>query len=83
MLLVILFLISNLIAGSAVIKAASNEEIVSLQDLIMTILLLGFTSLAPFTLMENKIFLISLIIVILTDLAVVLKVRKLSKTWNI
>ena len=83
MLLVILFLISNLIAGSAVIKVASNEEIVSLQDLIMTILLLGFTSLTPFTLMENKIFLISLIIVILTDLAVVLKVRKLSKTWNI
>lgn len=83
MLLVILFLISNLIAGSDVIKVASNEEIVSLQDLIMTILLLGFTSLAPFTLMENKIFLISLIIVILTDLAVVLKVRKLSKTWNI
>lgn len=30
MLLVILFLIANLIAGSAVIKVASNEEIVSL-----------------------------------------------------
>ena len=83
MLLVILFLIANLIAGSAVIKVASNEEIVSFQDLIITILLMGFTSLAPFALMENKMFLISLIIVILTDLTVILKVRKLSKTWNI
>lgn len=43
---------------------------------------MGF-SLAPFALMEKKIFLISLIIVILTDLTVALKVRKLSKTWNI
>lgn len=83
MLLVILFLILNSIAGYATIKVASDKEIVNLQNLIMAILLMALTSLAPFTLMENKIFLISLIIVILTDLRVILKVRKLSKTWNI
>lgn len=83
MLLVILFLILNSIAGYGVVKVASNKEIVSLQNLIIAILMMGFTSLAPFTLMENKIFLISLIIVILTDLTVALKIRKLSKTWNI
>ena len=83
MLLVILFLILNSIAGYATIKVAADKEIVNLQNLIMAILLMVLTSLAPFTLMENKIFLISLIIVILTDLRVILKVRKLSKTWNI
>lgn len=83
MLLVILFLILNSIAGYATIKVVSDKEIVNLQNLIMAILLMVLTSLAPFTLMENKIFLISLIIVILTDLRVILKVRKLSKTWNI
>ena len=61
----------------------TDKEIVDLQILITAIIAMGFASLAPFTLMENKIFLISLIIVILTDLTVALKVRKLSKTWNI
>ena len=83
MLLVILFLILNSIIGYGVVKVASNKEIVDLQILITAIITMGFASLAPFTLMENKIFLISLIIVILTDLTVGLKVRKLSKTWNI
>lgn len=83
MLLVILFLILNSIIGYGVVKIASNKEIVDLQILITAIITMGFTSLAPFALMENKIFLISLIIVILTDLTVGLKVRKLSKTWNI
>jgi len=83
MLLVILFLILNSIIGYGVVKVASNKEIVDLQILITAIIAMGFASLAPFTLMENKIFLISLIIVILTDLTVALKVRKLSKTWNI
>lgn len=83
MLLVILFLILNSIIGYGVVKVASNKEIVDLQILITAIITMGSTSLAPFTLMENKIFLISLIIVILTDLAVALKVRKLSKTRNI
>jgi hypothetical protein len=83
MLLVILFLILNSIAGYATIKVASDKEIVNFQNLIMAILLMAFTSSAPFILIENKIFLISLIIVILTDLTVALKVRKLSKTWNI
>ena len=83
MLLVILFLILNSIIGYGVVKVASNKEIVDLQILITAIITMGFTSLAPFALMENKIFLISLIIVILTDLTVALKVRKLSKTWNI
>lgn len=83
MLLVILFLILNSIIGYGVVKVASNKEIVDLQILITAIITMGFASLAPFTLMENKIFLISLIIVILTDLTVALKVRKLSKTWNI
>lgn len=83
MLLVILFLILNSIIGYGVVKVASNKEIVDLQILISAIIAMGFASLAPFTLMENKIFLISLIIVILTDLTVALKVRKLSKTWNI
>lgn len=83
MLLVILFLILNSIIGYGVVKVASNKEIVDLQILITAIIVMGFASLAPFTLMENKIFLISLIIVILTDLTVALKVRKLSKTWNI
>lgn len=83
MLLVILFLILNSIIGYGVVKVASNKEILDLQILITAIIAMGFASLAPFTLMENKIFLISLIIVILTDLTVALKVRKLSKTWNI
>lgn len=83
MLLVILFLILNSIIGYGVVKVASDKEIVDLQILITAIITMGFTSLAPFALMENKIFLISLIIVILTDLTVGLKVRKLSKTWNI
>ena len=83
MLLVILFLILNSIIGYGFVKVASNKEIVDLQILITAIIAMGFASLAPFTLMENKIFLISLIIVILTDLTVALKVRKLSKTWNI
>ena len=83
MLLVILFLILNLIIGYGVVKVASNKEIVDLKNLITAIIAMGFASLAPFTLMENKIFLISLIIVILTDLTVALKVRKLSKTWKI
>ena len=83
MLLVILFLILNSIIGYGVVKVASDKEIVDLQILITAIVTMGFTSLAPFALMENKIFLISLIIVILTDLTVALKVRKLSKTWNI
>ena len=83
MLLVILFLILNSIIGYGVVKVASDKEIVVLQILITTIITMGFTSLALFILMENKIFLISLIIVILTDLTVALKVRKLSKTWNI
>jgi hypothetical protein len=83
MLLVILFLILNSIIGYGVVKVASNKEIVDLQILITAIIAMGFASLAPFTLMENKIFLISLIIVILTDLTVALKVRKLSKTWKI
>ncbi len=83
MLLVILFLILNSIIGYGVVKVASNKEIVDLQILITAIIAMGFASLVPFTLMENKIFLISLIIVILTDLTVALKVRKLSKTWNI
>lgn len=83
MLLVILFLILNSIIGYGVVKVASNKEIVDLQILITAIIAMGFASLAPFILMENKIFLISLIIVILTDLTVALKVRKLSKTWNI
>lgn len=83
MLLVILFLILNSIIGYGVVKVASNKEIVDLKSLITAIVAMGFASLAPFTLMENKIFLISLIIVILTDLTVALKVRKLSKTWKI
>lgn len=83
MLLVILFLILNSIIGYGVVKVASNKEIVDLQILITAIIAMGFASLAPFTLMENKIFLISLIVVILTDLTVVLKIRKLSKTWKI
>ena len=83
MLLVILFLILNSIIGYGVVKVASNKEIVDLQILITAIIAMGFASLAPFTLMENKIFLISLIIVILTDLTVALKVKKLSKTWKI
>lgn len=83
MLLVILFLILNSIMGYGVVKVASDKEIVDLQILTTAIITMGFTSLAPFALMENKIFLISLIIVILTDLTVALKVRKLSKTWNI
>lgn len=83
MLLVILFLILNSIMGYGVVKVASDKEIVDLQILITAIITMGFTSLAPFALMENKIFLISLIIVILTDLTVALKVRKLSKTSNI
>ena len=83
MLLVILFLILNSIIGYGVVKVTSNKEIVDLQILITAIITMGFTSLAPFALMENKMFLISLIIVILTDLTVALKVRKLSKTWNI
>ena len=83
MLLVILFLILNSVMGHIAIKVASNKEIVDLKSLITVIVAMGFASLPPFTLMENKIFLISLIIVILTDLRVILKVRKLSKTWNI
>lgn len=83
MLLVILFLILNSIMGYGVVKVASNKKIVDLKSLITGIVAMGFASLAPFTLMENKIFLISLIIVILTDLTVALKVRKLSKTWKI
>ena len=83
MFLVILFLILNSIIGYGVVKIASNKEIVDLQILITAIVTMGFTSLAPFALMENKIFLISLIVVNLTDLTVALKVRKLSKTWKI
>lgn len=40
MLLVILFLILNSIAGYATIKVASDKEIVNLQNLIMAILLI-------------------------------------------
>lgn len=83
MLLVILFFILNSVMGYGAIKIASNKEIVDLKSLITVIVAMGFASLAPFTLMENKIFLISLIVVILTDLTVVLKIRKLSKTWKI
>lgn len=83
MFLVILFLILNSVMGYGAIKIASSKEIVDLRSLITVIVSMGFASLAPFTLMENKIFLISLIVVILTDLTVALKIRKLSKTWNI
>lgn len=88
MFLVILFLILNSVMGYGAmgygaIKIASSKEIVDLKSLIIVIVSMGFASLAPFTLMENKIFLISLIVVILTDLTVALKIRKLSKTWKI
>lgn len=83
MFLVILFLILNSVMGYGAIKIASSKEIVDLQSLIIVIVSMGFASLAPFTLMENKIFLISLIVVILTDLTVALKIKKLSKTWKI
>ena len=83
MFLVILFLILNSVMGYGAIKIASSKEIVDLKSLITVIVSMGFASLAPFTLMENKIFLISLIVVILTDLTVALKIRKLSKTWKI
>ena len=83
MFLVILFLILNSVMGYGAIKIASSKEIVDLKSLIIVIVSMGFASLAPFTLLENKIFLISLIVVILTDLTVALKIRKLSKTWKI
>ena len=83
MFLVILFLILNSVMGYGAIKIASSKEIVDLKSLITVIVSMGFASLAPFTLMENKIFIISLIVVILTDLTVALKIRKLSKTWKI
>lgn len=83
MFLVILFLILNSVMGYGAIKIASSKEIVDLKSLIIVIVSMGFASLAPFTLMENKIFLISLIVVILTDLTVALKIKKLSKTWKI
>ena len=83
MFLVILFLILNSVMGYGAIKIASSKEIVDLQSLIIVIVSMVFASLAPFTLMENKIFLISLIVVILTDLTVALKIKKLSKTWKI
>ena len=83
MFLVILFLILNSVMGYGAIKIASSKEIVDLQSLIIVIVSMGFASLVPFTLMENKIFLISLIVVILTDLTVALKIKKLSKTWKI
>ena len=83
MFLVILFLILNSVMGYGAIKIASSKEIGDLQSLIIVIVSMVFASLAPFTLMENKIFLISLIVVILTDLTVALKIKKLSKTWKI
>ena len=83
MFLVILFLILNSVMGYGAIKIASSKEIVDLKSLIIVIVAMGYASLAPFALMENKIFLISLIVIILTDLTVALKIRKLSNTWNI